>query len=144
MTELGTWRRAQRTGGVITASDRDELDSRLGAVFEAAARLAPVPPLDRSIIELMAPDSALCREATDLWQTVAQDWLHGHGHCTWYYARALADIDRLDADLEHAALSGCVCDADRRHRTAPPTPSNRTRRGNRATTPTRKLRPQSR
>lgn len=100
MTGLGTLQWARRTGGTITPADRDELNSRLGAVLEAAARPVPVPPLDIVVDDRAVPDSALCRDATDLWRNVAADWLHGHGHRTWHYARALAEVDQLDTDPE--------------------------------------------
>ena len=100
MSELGTIAWAEQTGGKITDADRQELNSRLGAVFEAAARPAPEPPLDATLESLAPPDSEVCIEATALWNLVAPDWLAAHGYRTYYFARALAALDGIEADPE--------------------------------------------
>lgn len=100
MSELGTLAWASRTGGKITAADRDELTRRVVAVLEAAARPAPVEQLAASFESLAPPDSDLCVEATALWNLVTPEWLEHHGYRTWYFARTLAHIDDLDPDPE--------------------------------------------
>ncbi len=100
MTDVGTLDWAKRTGGVLTDADREELNGRLSAVFEAAALPAPEPPLDASFESLAPPDSELCIETTALWSLVAPDWLAAHGHRTYYFARALAELDSLSPDPE--------------------------------------------
>ncbi|MFW2380737.1 MAG: HD domain-containing protein [Acidimicrobiales bacterium] len=100
MSELGTLAWASRTGGVITDADREELNGRIGAVLEAAARPAPESALDATFESLAPPDSELCIEATALWSLVTPEWLEHHGYRTWYFARALAEIDNLSPDPE--------------------------------------------
>ena len=100
MRELGTIAWAEKTGGKITDADRQELNGRLSAVFEAAARPAPEPPLHATFESLAPPDSELCIEATALWNLVAPEWLADHGYRTWYFASALAELDDIEADPE--------------------------------------------
>ncbi len=100
MTDLGTLAWGRQTGGQLTDADKAELGGRISAVFEAAVRPPPAQPLRSSFESLAPPDSELCIEATALWNLSAVDWLAAHGYRTWYFARALSEIDRLEPDPE--------------------------------------------
>lgn len=100
MTDLGTLAWGHRTGGRLTDVEKSELNGRMAAVFEAATRPAPDMPLNSSFESLAPPDSELCIEATALWNLSAVDWLAAHGYRTWYFAKALSEIDRLQVDPE--------------------------------------------
>ncbi len=100
MTDLGTFAWGRRTGGHLTAADKAEIDGRIASVFEAAVRPAPALPLDSTFESLAPPDSELCIEATALWNLSAVNWLAAHGYRTWYFARALGEIDGLLPDPE--------------------------------------------
>ncbi len=100
MTDLGTFAWGRRTGGQLTAADKAELNGRIESVFEAAVRPTPALPLDSTFESLAPPDSELCIGATALWNLSAVDWLAAHGYRTWYFARALGEIDGLLPDPE--------------------------------------------
>lgn len=122
MNTLGSWVWAQNSGGTIDEADHVELGKRIGALFEAAARPAPETPLAFGISDAPVPDSALCAEATALWQDVAPGWLAGHGYRTWYFARALGELDRLVVDHELLYVACLLHDLGLTEH-APPTPT---------------------
>jgi HD domain len=97
-TDLGTLAWAQRTGGTTTAADEQTLAAQIAYVLEQ--RNATAPALTIDVDSLAAPDSALTRDAQQCWNDTAPAWLHGHGHRTWLYAAALAQIWNLQADRE--------------------------------------------
>jgi hypothetical protein len=110
MSQVGSWKWAQRTGGRLGPADRAEL-LRQGVL----AQLSRLPEAmrrrvirDASPLSLpKPPDTALARTAEERVREVSKPALYGHCLRTWAFAALFARRDRVAHDEELLYLA-CV------------------------------------
>lgn len=120
MSSLGSLEWAESTSGRIDAADRAEMDRRVASLL-AVSQQAAAQAVTVRFADIQRPDSALCDAVDELWTDIAPTWLCGHGHRTWYFAKALAAADRIDHDDELLYAAAVLHDLGLTDH-APPTP----------------------
>jgi hypothetical protein len=102
LSDVGTWKWAQRTGGRLSRRDRLEL-IRQGAL----ARLSRLPARQRrELPELTVPDppdSALARAAEECARELSSAPLHAHCVRTWLFAALFGARVKHDPELLYLA-----------------------------------------
>lgn len=111
------WEWATRTGGNLTAAQRRAL------TFGLLRRTAPSLVLGRirhglgrrgagrlDLAELRLPDTALARAAEVEAREQLSDYLLAHSYRTYFFARALAELDKVDFDDEIGYVASLLHD----------------------------------
>lgn len=112
MTDVGTWRWAERTGGRMSRLDqlnqiRQAAAARLGTIVRRSRSFGT----SRAAIELPSPpDSALARAADEAVRELSSAALHAHCVRTWLFASAFAELDGIGHDPELLYLASVMHD----------------------------------
>ncbi|MFD6219206.1 HD domain-containing protein [Nocardia asteroides] len=111
------WEWATSTGGNLTAAQRRALTAEL--VLRTAPALVPGrirQALGRrgagrvDLAGLRLPDTALARAAEDEARGTLSDAMLAHSYRTYFFARALAELDRVDYDDEIGYVASLLHD----------------------------------